>query len=342
MNNSCLLANDVSLYSNQMCEILTHIQRPGDIGVPPKIAIISPVYSSRHLFAQDLSREISVLVKNFNFSGEVTGPEQIKVLFNENAAYICEECQYLYERRPHGFDLLRLFLSHLVTNSRQIITTWNQYSWNFLSGFLHIERWFPIVISLPSLSIPELREYLLSSEDSKNRLVIDTQLDNSLEFIRKDIKINVSSLNVSLSLPYVSIRRRYASSLPFIAHKDTLPEELIIREIHRLSNGEPGIAKKIFQNAIVDDEIRFSKLPKGLVIPNLSPIEVFILTLILMYESPTFSRLFHSIQEKAILNSSLYRLISTGLVEKEENILRVTPEGFAPVVSYLSQRRMIW
>jgi len=338
----CFLANDVSLYPSQICEVLTHIRKPGDIRTPPKIAIISPTSFPRQKVSESISREISVLVKNISFSENPVNKEFFETLFDEDAVYICQDCHYLFERNPHGFDLLRFFLSQLVTNSRQVITTWNQYSWNFLRGFLHIERWFPIVIFLPLLSSSELREYLLSLETEIIRFAIDIELDNSLELVRKEFKVEFNSLNIDLSLPYLTVRPRYASKIPLLSDKNVLPEEIIFREIFRLSLGEPGIAHEIFQKGKIDDEVRFSHLPDFMQVPPLSPIDIFILTLILMYEYPVYSRLNQSIHDKAILNSSLYRLVSAGLVTRNDHTWSITPEGFAPVVSYLSQRRMIW
>jgi hypothetical protein len=342
LNQTCILGNDVLLYESKICEILTHIRKPGDFRTPPKIAIISPTSYSRTVVADSIAREISVLVKRKNFSGEPFGKRELENLFEEHAVYVCEECQYLYERRPHGFDLLRLFLSSLVTNSRQVITTWNQYSWNFLSGFLHIERWFPIIITLPLLSLPELKKYLIADGKENLHFIIDTELDNSLELVRKDYDITISSLNLSFSIPYLTVQRRYASYIPLLADKQALPEELIFREIYRLSSGEPGIALKIFHDAIVEDEIRVTHLPKPLSVPELYAIDIFVLTLILMYELPVYSRLNESIQDKAMLNSSLYRLVSSGLVIRNEEVWCISLEGFAPVVDYLKQRRMIW
>lgn len=340
--SECYLGNDIPLYQSQICEILTHIRKPGDLRTPPKIAIISPTAYSRNTTAESISREISVLVRTIDFSKKNIGRGDLNTLFEEDAVYICQECQYLFERRPHGFDLLRSFLSQLVTNSRQVITTWNQYSWNFLSGFLHIERWFPIVIPLPFLSLSDLQEYLLTGESEQIRFTIDIELDNTLELVRKDVDVDIESLNLTFSIPYLTIRRRYASYVPLLADKKILPEELIFREIFRLSLGEPGIGYQIFQNAKNENEIRFSLLPKSLIVPELSAIDNFILTLILMYENPVYSRLNQSIHDKAVLNSSLYRLSSAGLLMRDEDTWKITAEGFAPVVSYLTQRRMIW
>jgi hypothetical protein len=313
---------------SRVCEILAHIRKPGDFRTPPKIAIISPTSYSRTIVADCLSREISILVRNINFSGNETLLPDFEGFFDEHAVYICEECQYLYERRPHGFDLLRSFLSSLVTNSRQVITTWNQYSWNFLCGFLHIERWFPIVITLPLLTLPELKQYLLPERKDEIRFTIDIDLDNTLEFVSKDLDVNIASLNLAFSIPYITIQRRYASFIPLLADKEAIPEELIFREIHRLSAGEPGIAREIFQNAMVEEEIRFSRLPKPSQIPDLDAIDIFVLTLILMYESPVYSRLNESVNDKAMLNSSLYRLVSAGLIMRKEDMWSVSFEGF--------------
>jgi hypothetical protein len=61
-----------------------------------------------------------------------------------------------------------------------------------------------------------------------------------------------------------------------------------------------------------------------------------------MYEHPTYIRLKQSIHDDAILNSSLYGLVSAGIIARNEDEWYVTPEGFASTVWYLLQRRMIW
>jgi len=43
-----------------------------------------------------------------------------------------------------------------------------------------------------------------------------------------------------------------------------------------------------------------------------------------------------------MLNSSLYRLVSAGLIMRKEDMWSVSFEGFSSVVEYLKQRRMIW
>ncbi|PKL60220.1 MAG: hypothetical protein CVV33_03795 [Methanomicrobiales archaeon HGW-Methanomicrobiales-4] len=342
LNNPCILGYEVAIYKSEICEILNQIRRPGDIRTPPKIAVISPTFFSRNMVAESVAREITVLVKRENFQRQELKPELFDDLFDENRVFICEECQYLYERHPHGFDLLRSFLSQIVTNPRQIITTWNQYSWNFLSGFLQIERWFPIVITLPFLSRIEMQQFLLSTQQEGFRYVIDKELDNTLEFVRKDLDVTISSINLSFSIPYLSIRRRYATYIPLLADKKTLPEEIIFGAIYRLSLGDPGIASAFWNQAKVETEIRFSRLSESVMIPDLFPLDIFILTSILMYEYPTYNRLIQFVKDDAILNSALYRLVSAGVVARNEEEWYVTTEGFAPAVQYLIQRRMIW
>jgi len=138
------------------------------------------------------------------------------------------------------------------------------------------------------------------------------------------------------------MRRRYATFIPLLADKKTLPEEIIFGAISRLSLGDPGIASEFWNRAMVEDEIRFSLLYESIMIPDLFTQDIFILTLILMYEHPTYARLNQSVNDEAILNSSLYRLISAGIIARNEEECYITPEGFAPAVRYLIQRRMIW
>jgi hypothetical protein len=341
-DEGCILGNDVPIYQSQICEILANIRRPGDTRTPPKIAIISPTQFSRNMVAESVSREITVLVKSINFYEQQPEENHFKTIFNENRVYVCRECQYLYERRPHGFDLLKAFLSQIVTNPRQIITTWNLYSWNFLSGFLQIERWFPIVITLPFLSKTEMQRYILSMQKEEFLYVIDKDMDNTLEIEIKKFDLTISSINLSLSVPYLSIRRRYATYIPLLADKKTIPEEIIFGAIFRLSLGDPGLASKFWNLAKVENEIRFSLLSKSVIIPDLFTLDIFILTTILMYEHPTYARLNQSVNDEAILNSSLYRLVSAGVVAREDEEWHITAKGFAPTVQYLIQRRMIW
>lgn len=341
-NTKCPLGYEVAIYQSQICDGLNHIRRPGDTRTPPKIAIISPTFFSRNLVADSLAREITVLVKRVNFHLHDLNTEPIETLFEVNNVYICEECQYLYERHPHGFDLLRRFLSQIVTNPRQIITTWNQYTWNFLSGFLQIERWFPIVIILPFLSRVEMQEYLLSIHKESFRYVIDKKLNKSLEFVRKEYALTLPELNLSLSIPYLSLRRRYASYIPLFTKKEKMPEEIIFGAIFRLSLGDPGIAYKIWMRSFFDDEVRYSRISEAVKIPDLFTLDIFVLTLILMYEYPTYTLLNQSVSDRAILNSSLYRLVSAGVIIRNDEEWSITPEGFAPAIQYLLQRRMIW
>jgi hypothetical protein len=341
-DDQCILGSEVPIYQSQICEILANIRRPGDIRTPPKIAIISPTQFSRDMVAESLSREITVLVKFINFYELQLEEEHFKTIFDENRVYVCQECQYLYERRPHGFDLLKAFLSQIVTNPRQIITTWNQYSWNFLSGFLQIERWFPIVITLPFLSKTDMQRFLLSTQKEEFQYVIDRDMDNTLEIVRKNFDLIISSINLSISIPYLSIRRRYATYIPLLADKKTIPEEIIFGAIFRLSLGDPGLASKFWNLAKVGNEIRFSLLSESVTIPDLFTLDIFILTTILMYEHPTYIRLNKSVNDEAILNSSLYRLVSAGVVVRNEEEWHITAKGFAPAVQYLLQRRMIW
>lgn len=338
----CYLGNDIRVYQSVVCEILGRIKKPGESGLPPKMAIISETRYSRSRVVEDLSREISILVKRINFRDTVVHADDMESLFDEQVVYICEECQFLFERHPHGFDNLRAFLSAVITNRRQIITTWNQYSWNYLSGFIHVERWFPVMVSLPLLSLETMKEYLLSGSDEEPEFCLDKKLENPLEIARKDYSLTISPVNLTLKIPYLALQRRYTSMIPFYVRKAIIPEEYIMRAIHQLSMGEPGISLEIYHNATADGRICISHVPEPAVIPSLSPQEMYILTLILMYEQPTYSYLFRSVHDDSVLNSALYRLMSAGVITRKGENWSLTPEGFAPAVRYLMQRRMIW
>ena len=242
-NGACYLGNDIQLYQDHVCEILGKIKKPGESGTSPKIAIISQTNFSRNYVSDSLYREISTLVKRINFREIFIRADDMENLFDEQVIYICEECQYLFERHPHGFNNLRAFLSAVITNPRQIITTWNQYSWNYLSGFLHIERWFPIDVSLPFLELDGMKRYLLSSHNENLEFIIDKKLDNSIDIVRKDYSLYFEPLNLTLKIPYLTLQRRYTKMLPFYMKKEVNAEDFIIRAIHQLSLGEPGISK---------------------------------------------------------------------------------------------------
>lgn len=341
-NQTCILGTDVPVYSSELCEILTHIRKPGESGTPQKIAIISPTCYSRTMIADNLSREISVLVRRIDFATFEPDVASLRSLFDEERVYICENCQYLYERRPHGFDLLRSFLGEMITNPRQIITTWNQYSWNFLSGFLHIEQWFPVLVRLSFLSLPALHQFMQVSYRDPVHYIIDADVENRLEVVRKDLNLGLSSLKLSLSIPYLAFSRRYSSVLPFRGDTEKMPEEIIMRTIYRKSLGDPGIAMQLWDAARVEDQIRLSLLSRHVTIPPLSAMDNYLLSLILMFERPGYSRLLSSIRDQATLNSSLYRLSSARVITRIDDGWEVLPDGFSPAVEYLVQRRMIW
>lgn len=341
-NRICILGTDVPVYSSELCKILTHIKKPGESGTPQKIAIISPTSYSRTMLADNLSREISVLVRRIDFAAFEPDVTSLASLFDEERVYVCENCQYLFERRPHGFDLLRSFLGEMITNPRQIITTWNQYSWNFLSGFLHIEQWFPVLVRLSFLALPALRQFMQVRFPDPVLYVMDADVEDRLEIVKKDLHLGLSSLRLSLSIPYLTFSRRYSSVIPFRADLEKMPEEIIMRTIFRKSLGDPGVAMQLYNTARVEDQIRLSLLSRHITIPSLSTMDNYLLSLILMYEQPGYSRLLSSIQDQATLNSSLYRLSSAGVISRFDDGWGVLPDGFAPAVEYLVQRRMIW
>lgn len=341
-HGSCYIGNDIQLYQEQVGDILGNIKKPGESGTLPKIAIISQTYFSRNFVSESLCREISTLVKRINFQDIIIRADDMKNLFDEQVIYICEECQFLFERHPHGFDILRAFLSAVITNRRQIITTWNQYSWNYLSGFIHIERWFPKAVSLPFLELDDLKSYLLLSSDENLVFCLDRKLNNPIDIVRRKYSLSLDPLNLTLEIPYITLQKRYTNMIPFYKKNEVNAEDFIIRAIHQLSLGEPGISNELFNKAIHEGQLCVSNIPEPATIPPLSPHEMYILTLILMYEQPTYSYLIRSVHDDSVLNSALYRLMASGVIYRDEENLALTPEGFAPAVRYLMQRRMIW
>jgi len=81
LNTPCVIGNEVVIYQSQICEILIHIRKPGDIRTPPKIAIISPTFFSRNMVADSVAREITVLVKRVNFQKHDLKSERFGEIF---------------------------------------------------------------------------------------------------------------------------------------------------------------------------------------------------------------------------------------------------------------------
>lgn len=244
---------------------------------------------------------------------------------------IFDDCHRLYLREIDGFDCLDSFLNTMATSDAVFLTSWNEYSWRYLSETKGVTESFEAEVTVPSVGIEALSEWLRNL------------VDHDFEYVDDSEKIP-AQFDAS-AITSISTLREQLRLLLFVTADDPDPQRTIFQAITRISGGNPGVAKRVWKDILDiakrEDEIRTSMLVESEVeLPALDYDEAFALQVIVSNEGMSRNELKRLVGSN--LNRTLRKFADRDVIALEERTVRIEPEALENVVAYLENRRMLW
>ena len=319
------------------------IERFGD-GAPAHIAIVSEPLGGRTTVANEIRRlygeRVSYLPLKF-----VMSPSSLPDFSScPGDIILIDNCRLLATRRIGGFDVLDAFLLALISSKKLFITTWNLFSWQYLSAVMNIEAYFTTIIVLTKMDAPELKQMILSRhKPGEIRFVNDGAAERSMFFslVHKQVRLPLKGAEVSV--PWIKLNFTFMlRRLPRKKRIQISIEDLIFEKINRISRGNPGVAVLLWESSLSDNVISLNSINETTYSIDLDTSESFILTIILSMKSLQEEDLIAIVGSEMDIRRVLYRLVQEGLVRNDDGYYSISAFALQPVAEYLKKTRRLW
>jgi hypothetical protein len=329
-------STDVSMFKDELETITAAIESYGE-KPPVNIAMISDPFAGQNFIIEELRNRYPDTISYLPFFSVVTGKDFISNLYTAKDVVIMERCHFLALRKIGGFAMLDEFLDFVSSSDKLFITTWNSYSWSYLSAVRQIEGFFPETIRLPKMESKILKEHILAKyEGARIEFIDDRVIEEKKGFAVLKRRITLPFTNTALTIPWVSYS-------PNGSKKDEIDvEDAVFNRINIIADGNYGVAKRIWERSLDYPEMRTSNIPDVPCAIDLTINEAFLLNIILSMESIQFVDLAEIAGPEINIDQNLYRLIQHGLVEEEKGYYHIKPEALKCVCNYLMRIRMVW
>jgi hypothetical protein len=307
------------------------------------IAIIGSPYSGKSLFLEHIREVYKKDTYTMEFQSQVKGETAFGDHHFNSPIIQIDGCQRLFSRRIEGFTLLDDFLMTIAEHPSLFITTWNLHAWNYLSRARQIERFFPVIVTIPTLSVEDMRSCILldyTQEELQFIGQVEIEMPRLISFIRREIQLPLLKTKTEIPIPRFNIDALTSKNKK---QADTLSdEEYVFQRITRLARGNPGVGKAIWKSAFEYPIVDLKSYNPTEVPSNLTRDDLFLLGVISMMGQATEDELIESVDAGDDIRSNLYRLLSCGLLHKADYSYVVYPEATIQVEDVLLNKRIFW
>lgn len=309
------------------------------------IAIISEPFAGRTTLVNEIERINNLKVTRLSFSSVVKNSDEIILHDPSKRIVIIDYCHFLYMRKIGGFDVLQNFLKLVASSNNLFITTWNLYSWKYLDAVMDIGRFFPIQINLSKFTTNEIKESILSmykpgeikfvedAESEKENLIDIVKYPVTIKPLKKSINIIFLKINYQILKNMLGVR---------LFKKKVTIEDIIFQKINKISNGNPGVSKVVWQKSLNYPVIKPSMVKDFSFNIELNYNESFILSIILSMRYINKEELAEIVGPEYQMDEILFRLVKQGLVAIEGDYCSIRPEALRSTVDYLKKLRLVW
>jgi len=308
-------------------------------GKGENIALISEPFAGRKKLINEIRKNHADKITSITFNSTITSNEFLSSLREGKEIVIVENCHFLARRKIGGFDQIDAFLNYMSSSDQLFITSWNTFSWSYLSAVMSVNSFFPRVIRLYPLGAEALKSIILSSYPYAIRFSENGE--------RTADRISVSMACLHLRLPFSSTVHcipwpeiRVPQRLK--GRGKTKTEDAFFDRLASISGGNPGVARKLFEQALTFPEVPLSALKEPKYTISLGINDRFILSLILTMELVSKEDLAGIAGPDIDVDKSLYLLSAASLVTREEGSYAIAHEALKSVVQYLELSRVVW
>lgn len=307
------------------------------------VAIIAEPFAGITTLVNELEKMNPQKVTRLSFSTVVKNKDEIMILLSEQSKriIIIDHCEFLYMRKIGGFDVLEDFLKLVVSSDNLFITTWNLYSWKYLDEVINIGNFFPVHINVQKFTTSEIKECILSGykpDEIKFTEDVEFEKENLIDFVKYPFPIK--PLKKSINIPFFKINYHIFKVKLF--KKKVTTEDVIFEKINYISNGNPGVARVLWQKSLEYPTIKPSKIKELALNIDLGYNESFILGVILSMKSVKKEELAEITRPEYQIDEILFGLLKWGLISIEDGYCGIKPEALGSIVEFLKKIRMVW
>jgi len=336
-------AGTVIGYERELKEITEAIERSGS-GAPSHIAIVAEPIGGRTTIVDEIRHLYGdrVFYLPLEFVTSQSELPDFPCLVND--IILIDNCQFLSKRVIGGFDVLDAFLRMQITSKKIFITTWNAYSWQYLSSVLNLDAYFPTIVILNKMDTPVLKSVIMSRYKRGDiRFVDEGVAERSMFYsvIHRSIRLPLTATEISI--PWLKLNFTVMlHKLPRKKRVQISIEDIIFEKINRIADGNPGVAILLWHRSLKDNTLTLRAITETPYSISLDTNESFILSVILSMESLHGKDLSAIAGYEMDVERVLYRLVQQGLIIDRDGYYSVEPFALGPVTDYLKKTRRLW
>lgn len=253
---------------------------------------------------------------------------------------VLDDCHHLFTRQIGGFDRLDQFLDEVVAFDGLVVSSWNRFAWDYLDAVKGIGRSFPNLIAVSPLSEAELRSSLTDERSGSLPRFVPTARENREQPFRWTSRtVGLwGDRTVTLSLPTPNaeyVHHRLGRREPEVL------EDVVFGRLTRLSDGNPGVARDLWDRTVDGGELRLDDLEAPVETLDVDDLTGYVLALVVTKERLDRAEL-DAVVDDPVLDRSLGSLADAGVVDVDGTAVALTPVGLRPGVEYLQRRRLLW
>jgi hypothetical protein len=330
-------------YERELKEIIDAIEQSGS-DIPPHIAIIAEPMGGRTTIVTEIRRLYGDRVYYMPLEFVIKQDALPDFASLDKDIILIDNCQFLTTRIIGGFDVLDSFLRMQITSKKIFITTWNTFSWQYLSAVMNLDAYFPTVVMLTTMDTPVLKQMILTRHKSgKIRFVDEGTAERSIFFSVIHRTVRLPFTTTDISIPWIKLN--FTVMLSGISRKKRVQisyEDIIFEKIYRIARGNPGVAILLWDTSLKDNTISLSAINETPFSISLDTNESFILSVILSMGSLHAKDLFAIAGSEMDIERVLYRLVQQDLIIESSGYYRIAPFALGPVTDYFKKTRRLW
>lgn len=311
-------------------------------GQKSAIALIAEPFAGRTTLVHAIEKMTDHKVTKLLFSSLIKNKDAVQFPEQSRGIVIVDHCQFLFTRTIGGFEILDEFLKTILASDNLFITTWNLYAWKYLDEVINVGQYFPVQLRLPKFTTQEMKELILSHyEENEIEFVDDAKSENQpfVSFTR--VPVTLKPLGKTLSIPFVTLNFNLLKFRLSRKKETKTAEDIIFELINYYSNGNPGVAKVIWEKSLQYPTIKPSYVRECSFKIELDYTESFILYCILAIESVTKEELV-ALSGEGTVDKVLSRLVQQDLITVDNEHYGLNPEALNCITGYLKKAGVIW
>lgn len=296
-------------------------------GDRPHVAVVGDPFSGRATVTDQAASLLGDTAERVRFTTPVESEDALGL--PDADAVVVDGCQYLYTRRIDGFGAVERLADRLAAGERFFVTTWTTHAWNYLSRVRNVDDLFAVAVSLPPLDAGELEALLTAETEVEPTFAVGDVEDGP----DAEYDVSLPGGTVSITLPDLGNLR--GSDDP------SNVRERVFEAIARLSKGNPGVARAMWYQSLVDGEITLARVRSSVPTVDLPDEEAFALQVLLTKERLDRGVL-RQVVGSRLYDRSLRQLLNQDVVTTESGTVALRPQAVPSAVAFLERRRLLW